>query len=385
MYYLDGYLTGFTAQVVGRTEDGFRIYLNRTAFYPSSGGQPNDLGSISGCDVVDVVDEESRIAHILASPFPSDSAVQALIDWSRRYDHMQQHTGQHLLSAVLSELFRYPTLSFHLGAHVSTIEIGATDLAESQIDEAEARANQVVREARQVTVSFEDAESVAGLRKPSERQGSLRIIEITGFDRSACGGTHVRSTAELGPIFIRKTEKLRGNVRLEFVCGNRALGRSKQDFRIAQTLAKLAATQIDALPEYFESLRTRLAGAEKALRKLELQLARYEGEEVYTSTAPSADGIRRIRLVVGRIDEAIRAKAEACISKGKAAVLISDSENTAVLLACSSDSGLNAGAILKLRLTETGGRGGGSQRIAQGSIADSSVLARVAEDAGFPK
>ncbi len=262
------------------TEDGCRVYLDRTAFYPSSGGQPNDLGTLGGRAVLDVIDEEERIAHVLASPL-AESAVEGCIDWPRRYDHMQQHTGQHLLSAAFVELFGLPTLSFHMGGEVSSIELGSKELTEAQIDSVEERVSQIVGEARRVNIQFEAADAARDLRKPSGRSGTLRIIEIEGFDRSACGGTHVRSTAELGPIQIRKTEKIRGHVRVEFVCGTRALRRAKQDFRILSELGREGAAAFERLPEQFASLRQRLAEAEKERHRLMLEMARREGEALY--------------------------------------------------------------------------------------------------------
>jgi alanyl-tRNA synthetase len=296
---------------------------------------------------------------------------------------MQQHTGQHLLSAVLVGLFGFRTLSFHMGSEVSTIEIGVKEIAEAQIEEAEQRANEIVREARRVRIHFEDAESVQGLRKSSQRSGTLRIIEIDGVDRSACGGTHVRSTAELGPIQIRRSEKIRSNTRLEFVCGARALRRSKQDFRILLALARQSAAPLDKLPEHFSSMRDRLAEAEKEKQRLLLEAARREGEALYDSAAASTDGLRRVRLADAPIDDALRAKAQAITGRGKAVVLAVAANPPGVLIACSADTGLNAGAILKQALLASGGRGGGSAVLAQGSLPDPEAAHALAKALGF--
>jgi alanyl-tRNA synthetase len=216
----------FDAQLAaGVSEDPCRIYLDRTAFYPTSGGQPHDLGTLGGQPVIEVIDEGERIVHVTAAPVLASGNISGEIDWSRRYDHMQQHTGQHLLSAVFAERFGFQTLSFHMGSEVSTIELATAELSESQIDEAERQANVIASESRPVHIRFEEAAAVDGLRKPSERSGTLRIIEIDGLDRSACGGTHVRSSSETAPLQIRKAEKIRGNVRIEFVCGLRAVKR----------------------------------------------------------------------------------------------------------------------------------------------------------------
>ncbi len=372
LYYTDCYLSVFDAFVVDRSSDGLRTYLDRTAFYPNSGGQPQDLGQLGGQQILEVIDEDHRIAHVSAAPLQADH-VHGEIDWTRRYDHMQQHTGQHALSAVLVQLFGFQTLSFHMGTDVSTIEIGVKELTGRQIDETEQRANAIVREARPVTIAFEEAAVTQGLRKPSGRSGRLRIIEIQGLDRSACGGTHLRSTAEIGLIQIRRVEKIRGNVRVEFVCGIRALRRAKQDFTIASELSRQAAVAIDQLPEHAASVRRRLSEAEKTCQKLTVDLARAEGEALYEKTPPHVDTLRRVLLRVPAIDEAVRAKAQAFTNRGKAVVLAIAAESSGVLVACSADSGFNAGAILKSALAQAGGRGGGSPTLAQGNSPDASV------------
>ena len=213
LYYSDSYLCNFRACVVDRSEDGHTVYLDHTAFYPSSGGQPHDVGSIAGVSVLNVVDEAERIAHQLASPVPG-GPVDCAIDWSRRFDHMQQHTGQHLLSAVFQEAFALKTVSFHLGAESATIDLEGGLVEPRTAQEAERRANQIVFEDRPVRVDFQHATEVLDLRKPSEREGTLRIVSIQDLDRSACGGTHVRSTGEIGPILIRKLDKVRQTTRV---------------------------------------------------------------------------------------------------------------------------------------------------------------------------
>src|ERR1700691_4797044 len=177
LYYEDSYLRQFTAQAVECAGDGSTVYLDRTAFYPTSGGQPFDLGSIGGIAVREVVDEGDRIAHVLASPRAA-GPVGGSVDWTRRFDHMQQHTGQHLLSAVFEELFHLKTVSFHLGAESATIDIESGLVEPRTILAAERLANQVVFENRPVAVEFQDAAVVQGLRKPSDRDGTLRIVSI---------------------------------------------------------------------------------------------------------------------------------------------------------------------------------------------------------------
>ena len=203
LYYTNSYLLDFEAAVTGRSADGRRVYLDQTAFYPTSGGQPFDTGELRGIRVVEVVDEGERIAHLLAAPLV-DQRVAGRIDWPRRFDHMQQHTGQHLLSAVIAELLKRTTLSVHFGKEAGTIDLEGRPPTTAEIARVELRANEVVTENRPVDVEFQEARAAEGLRKPSAREGSLRIVTIRDLDRSACGGTHVRATGEIGPILIRR-------------------------------------------------------------------------------------------------------------------------------------------------------------------------------------
>lgn len=380
LYYTDPYLAEFEAQTVEVSSDGRRVYLDRTAFYPTSGGQPHDLGWLGDQQVVDVIDEDDRIAHLTVGPLEV-GPITGKIHWPLRYDHMQQHTGQHLLSAVFNKLFGFPTLSFHMGAEVSTIELGTKELTDRQIDEAELCANDEARFARPVHIGFEEAERVEGLRKQSQRSGTLRIIEIEGIDKSACGGTHVRSLAETLPLQIRKLEKVRGNVRVEFVCGWRATQRAKQDYRVAQELAKLSAAAIDKLPEVFAALKQRLAGAEKERQRLAESLAQREGAELYRETTPAADGLRRAFWKVEGIDETVRGKALAYAAGGRSLVLVLSAKDA--LIACSSDAGINAGVILKQTLAEFGGKGGGSTTLAQGALSDAECGLALARELGM--
>ncbi len=382
LYYTDGYLTDFSANVVDAEDSGRRIYLDRTAFYPNSGGQCPDLGTISGIEILDIVDEDDRIAHVVADPI-TEAEVECRIDWNRRFDHMQQHTGQHLLSAVLIELFGYETVSFHMSDEVSNIELATSDWTEAHVEAAEKVANERVWEARPVNIRFEDASGELGLRKQSKRSGLLRIVEIEGLDRSACGGTHVRSTAEIGPIQIRRAERMRGNTRLEFVCGGRALERARKDLRILQELARNAGTSIDKLPEYMGATREQLASAEKTNERLSVELARRDGLALYAATVPGADGVRRAAVRVGAVDGSIRAQAQAFTGAGKGVFLAIGESPATVLIACSPDSGVNAGSILKQALSATGGRGGGTNVVAQGVLPNSAVAAELERMLGF--
>ena len=347
LYYQDSYLTRFQATALNA---GDRIYLDRTALYPTSGGQPHDLGTLNGVPILEVVDEEDRIAHLLAEPIAA-GPVTGAVDWPRRWDHMQQHTGQHLLSAVLSEHFGLATVSFHLGAESSTIDLATPAIAPEVLEQAEKLANAEIVANRPLQVTYEDAAQVQGLRKASERSGILRVVDITGLDRSACGGTHVRTTGELGSLLVGGTEKVRQVTRLTFVCGSRALRWTRQ---LRADLA--AATR-------------RAQELTSALKKLSADNAALQGTRLYHETAPAADGLRRYSRQ--GIDEQTRAEAMA-FAAGSRSLYLAISPD-ALILAVSADSGIDAAAAIKPLVS----RGGGGRTLAQGSPIDPAQAAKV--------
>jgi alanyl-tRNA synthetase len=378
LYYNDCYLREFRANVVETAEDGRRVYLDRTAFYPTSGGQPFDLGTLGGVKVTKVVDEDDRIAHLLDKPL-AEGEVEGRIDWPRRYDHMQQHTGQHVLSAVLVELFKIPTVSFHMSAGTSTIDIGAPSLDAAKLERVSQRCAEIVAEARPVSISFEDSSPELGLRKASQRTGTLRIVSIEGLDKSACGGTHVRSTAELGPILLRKSDKMRGNVRLEFVCGTRALRQARNDFLLLEQLSRTLSAPAEQAVEVASSLTEKNKLLEKNCQRLAAELAQREGRELYHSTTPDAAGIRRTTQR-GAADDGMRARAQGFVAEGRAVFLAVCDDPPSVLLAASADSGVHAGECVKAALAAAGGRGGGNQGLAQGSVPSPDALAQIVRE-----
>jgi alanyl-tRNA synthetase len=376
-------LREFRARVTGRSGDGRRIYLDRTAFYPTSGGQPHDTGAIARVPLVEVEDEGERIAHVMAAPLPENEGdeVDCRIDWERRFDHMQQHSGQHLLSAVFVERFGIATVSFHLGQESCTIDLDTAALEPARVLEAERRANQAVFENRPLAVSFEDAAETRDLRKPSAREGTLRIVSIDGLDRSACGGTHVARTGEIGPILLRKLEKIRNTVRVEFLCGGRAVRRAHADFDAISRVAQMVSGSLDEAPDLVAAQFEAARNADKLRRKLEADLGQYQGRELYSATAPDAAGVRRVLRRVpsggsGKMED-LRAIAQSFTAQAKAMFVAVLEDPPAVLLAVSADSGIDAGKVLKAALTQAGGRGGGNPRMAQGSLPSREALDQV--------
>ena len=377
LYYQDAYLAAFQATVLERADDGRRVYLDRTAFYPTSGGQPHDTGRLGGVEVVDVVDEGERIAHLVAAPVPAGT-IRGEVDWARRFDLMQQHTGQHLLSAVLEDLYGFHTVSVHFGQDASTLDLDTPAITPEQVAAAETRANLVVTENRPVSIGFEDAAEAAGLRKPSDRAGPLRIVTILELDRSACGGTHVRATGEIGPILIRKVERVRKAVRLEFLCGTRAVRRARADQELLARLAAQYSAAQDELPALVEAQRGELKDAVAGRREAEAQLDRYRAAELYAGAAPDAAGLRRIVVrEEGGIDR-LRGLAQAVAALPRAVFVGVAASPPGLLVAASEDSGRDAGAMLRGALAPAGGRGGGTPRLAQGTVG-AEALERVVE------
>lgn len=378
LYYLDSHLCNFEASVVERAEEGRRIYLDRTAFYPTSGGQLHDTGRLEGIEVADVIDEGERVAHVLVEPLASGPTVRGELNWPRRLDHMQQHTGQHLLSAVLADLWAYSTTSVHLGELTSTLDLDTPQLSSEQVAQAEERANEVIAENRPVTVAFEDAGSATGLRKPSSRSGDIRIVSIEGLDRSACGGTHVTATGAIGALLVRKVERVRKGVRLEFLCGLRAIGRSRLEFNVLSNLAAELSSSFEELPRVVANQRADVKALSASKRELEADLSRYRAQELYASAQPDPAGIRRatVRLADGGLDE-LRGLALAFAGFPRAVFIGAVDAPPSVLLSAAPDSGIDAASVLKETVSIAGGRGGGSSTMAQGVLPGKAQLEHV--------
>jgi alanyl-tRNA synthetase len=393
LYYDDSYLTDFEATVLERGEGG-RLYLDRSAFYPTSGGQQFDRGSLrgageggavsAGVDVLDVVDEGERVAHVLgeadAQRFAPGERVRGQVDWARRFDHMQQHSGQHLLSAVFQQVLGLPTSSVHFGIEASTLDLDVASLGAEQVALVEERANAIVFENRPLSVDTEDAATAEGLRKQSTRSGPLRIVSIAALDRSACGGTHVTRTGEIGPILLRKLERVRKGTRVEFVCGGRATRRARADYEALSKLGGLLSTSVDSV---VDSVALRLGELKRdaaALREARESLAGYRALELYAAAREKA-GAGAPALHVERRPEGSlqdeRGLAQAYVSNPHAVFIVALERPASILLATSEDTGLDAGATLKAALAAAGGRGGGSARLAQGTVQSEAALAEV--------
>jgi len=385
LYYTNARLDRFTAVVVDSTHDGRRIVLDRTAFYPTSGGQPHDLGTLGGIAVVDIIDEDERIVHCLADSIgvPVGSMVVGQIDTTRRFDHMQQHTGQHLLSGVLTDEFGWPTLSVHFGDDTNTVDVACDDFDPTVLAAIEHRANALVVQNRRVTISFEDGAEATELRKPSDREGELRIVTIDGIDRSACGGTHVDSTGEIGVILLRRAERTKGNTRIEFVCGHRAVSRARLDAELLTKAARTLSAAPHDLPGLVEQQLHRLTEGERERKRLSGELARYQAAAMWTARIPDSDGVRRIVVSTAGAVKESESLAQHLAALGGSAVLVINPAVGGMLMATAEDTGIDAGQRLRTAVQAVGGRGGGSPRLAQGAVPDPVQLSLVLQSLGF--
>jgi len=283
LYFEDAYLQEFTARIIGREirESLPVVILDRTAFYPESGGQPHDLGWLNEVRVIRVEEEDDLILHFLEKELGQDE-VQGRIDWRRRFEHMQQHTGQHILSQAFYELVKGETLSFHLGQEESTVEIGLPAIKDETLLKVEERANQIVFSDLEVKTYFLPEEKINSipLRKPPKKAGLIRVVEVAGFDYSACGGTHCRRTGEVGLIKVLKQEKIRGNLRFSFVCGWRALREFENRRRWLQDSARLFSAEESEVFACAQKNLAELKNLKKKQKKLEEKVSFYEAKEI---------------------------------------------------------------------------------------------------------
>jgi alanyl-tRNA synthetase len=378
----DPYLLEFEATVVARRERQGRpaVVLDRTAFYAESGGQPWDTGTLGGVAVQAVVEEGGEVLHVLDGPLPADR-VTGRVDAARRSDHRQQHHGQHLLSRAFVDTAGARTVSFHLGPESSSIDLDR-EVDETAVRAAERRTNEVVWEARPVTVrtvSRREAEAL-GVRPPEEAGDSVRLVDAEGFDRQPCGGTHPRNTAEVGAVVVTGQERYKGGTRVRFVCGHRVLTAFHQRLDVLQRLGARLSAPLDGLPEAAE--KTLAALAESQRRAEGLREMALEGE----ARRLLADVPQR-PAVVARTYEGwsaadLRTLAERLAAMAPCvALLASRAEKAHLVFAQSPGLPLDVPALLRQAVGALGGRGGGKGDLAQGGGEANEKLEPVLADA----
>jgi alanyl-tRNA synthetase len=385
LYYHDPFLYEFEGEVVdlvprGEINARHGVVLDRTAFYPTSGGQVHDTGWLEGggdrTRVAQVEElEDGRVVHYLEAERAPDKGtkLRGVIDDERRRDHMQQHSGQHVLSAAFVQLFAMPTVSFHMGAETCTIDLDTGTLSAAQVVEAERLTNQIVQENRPVAIRFVRKEDVPnlGLRKvPAVDKEELRLIDIENFDLTACGGTHVRGTGQIGAILLRKIERVRQGHRVEFVCGQRAVSVARRDYATLTETATLFSAHPWDVPQQVRKSIEEMKAVRKSNEQLLEELAEYEARKILAET-PAENGRKIVaRAFADRDAASIKVLAQKLTraEPGVVALLGAKSGQPTLVFAQSAGGAADLGSLLKQIVAVRGGRGGGNRDMAQGGV-----------------
>jgi alanyl-tRNA synthetase len=371
---------------VAAGEGLWAVYLDRTFFYPESGGQPDDRGTLGAREVVAVAESEKGVRHLVKGKLRAGDEVEGLIDRARRFDHMQQHSGQHLLSRVFLEGYKLTTVSFHLGEEICTIDLEGNAPHEERLDEAEARASEIVFRNMPITCRIAGAaeiETSTVLR--SRLPGGIdrvRIVEIEGFDSSACCGTHVRSTGEIGVVKILGLEKVKGNARVEFICGGRAAKDYAAKHKLLSAVAKQFTTEWREIPRLVGKLGDEGRELRKKNDELSRELAGFRAAGLSAATG-SAGGFDIVKRVFDEGDAgSLRETATKIREMGNKIVLFGLSgPSPALIFACSSGIPLNMGEIMKACAGIVGARGGGGKDFAQGGGGDGARVSEALDEA----
>lgn len=374
IYYEDAYCTRFTAQVAERLthEEQPAVRLSRSAFYPTSGGQPHDTGGLDETAVVDVqIGADGAVLHLLAEPLPEQTgSVSGVIDWPRRYAHMQQHSGQHLLSQTFYRRLGLETVSVHFGDVLNTVDLEGPSLSAALLADVETAANGMVWENRPIRAYWVDEEEreKVPLRRAPAVQGATRIVEIDKFDWSACGGTHVRRTGEIGLISLVRVEKHRGRSRVHFVCGGRALADAAERRGLLAETAGLLDSGVQDVPGLVSKQQEALRNAEREVKALREGLVGYQARELLAD-AETAGGVRLVAEAINDSEpESVQSLARALIAEPSVVALLGCAQRgkSTVVFARSDDFPLHVGDLLRDTLKQFGGGGGGRPDFAQG-------------------
>lgn len=348
------------------------IILDRTLFYPTSGGQPGDLGRIGDATVLEVLDEGDQILHVVDKPL-QPGPVKASLDWERRFDHMQQHTGQHLLSAIFLERNGLPTVSFHLGSELSTIDLRGSEPSTAVLEDVEHACNQIIFENRPITVRYGTAEELSqlGVRKQVDRTGTLRAIEIVGVDLQPCGGTHLKSTGQIGLLLIRRCSKIRQDWRVEFVCGQRSARAAHADFQLLRRVAE----RLNCAPADVFSTAGRIFSERETLHKtvqlITQRLAEAEASVVLQSVPGSPSGTRIISRIIQGVEPGYLAPFATQLTQAENTVaLLVHQDSGNIVFAQHPSAGMDMNGLLRQVLEKLGGKGGGTRDFARGRLND---------------
>ncbi|MDX9956037.1 MAG: DHHA1 domain-containing protein [Anaerolineae bacterium] len=375
LYYTDVTSKDFTARVElqQETPQGPAVCLDRTAFYPTSGGQQHDVGTINDIAVRDVwSDAEGRIWHLLEKPLDA-SSVRGSIDWEVRFDHMQQHSGQHLLSAAFMRLLKANTLSVHMGTAINTVDLDLPQLSWEEAFRVEEEVNRIIQENRRVAVHLvgEDALADFNLRREPQVHGVIRIVQVEGYDASPCGGTHTPFTGQIGLVKLTAIERYKGGVRVTFLCGMRALRDYRHKLQILQRLSLQLSAGSDDFADAVAKLQEEIRMLRRSQQQSQQMVAEIEAQQLWQAT-PVLNGARRIvKYWETRSFSEIQALARQLreLPLIVAFLMVAEGENLRLICTRSDDlEKVDAGACMRAATKELGGRGGGTPITAQGGV-----------------
>lgn len=370
IYHFDTYTKSFEAKVLELREynDRFAVLLDRTAFYPESGGQPSDSGTINGEEIYDVIELNNEILHIVAVP-PSTDVVSCTIDWNRRFDHMQQHTGQHIISACFYKLFNGNTSSFHISSDYSTIEIDIPSFDNEMARELEDMTNQIVFDNTSVSSSFVAPEDLSKLplRKLPKVSSNIRIVVVDGVDYSPCGGTHVRQTGEIGLIKLKRWEKLKSSYKFDFVCGMRALADYRAKNNTINELGSAMSVRDFEVYNSFKKLSEDFANTKKLYSQYRNSLLELEAEKLATGAVSTGNINIVAQVLEGKDLNDLKLIAQHITKNPSYVVVLAVVNNSVqIVLSCSDNVNVDMGKTLKGTISVIEGKGGGSPKLAQG-------------------
>ncbi|MBM7662645.1 alanyl-tRNA synthetase [Bacillus mesophilus] len=371
LFYQDAYLQSFQANIVRQDQDNngnWYVLLSQTAFYPTGGGQPFDTGTLNHARVINVEEIDGEIYHYIDRKI-EDLLVEGRVEWERRFDHMQQHAGQHILSAAFVELTGYETVSFHLGSELLTIDLNTTELTQQELEKVEFLANEIILENRTIQTKWVTKNEVAQypLRKQLSVTENIRLVIIPDFDYNGCGGTHPSSTGQVSSIKILDWERQKEKVRVYFVCGARVRKQLQQKHSVLKEVGKLVSSSEQLMVETVQKLLSRNGEQDKTISELREQLLLFEAQKVLQG---NLEGSIITHLFHNRSIQELQKLARhiiASTNEENIVLLVTENEDLVqMVFACGSDSSFNMNSLMKEVLPIIQGKGGGSPVLAQG-------------------
>lgn len=375
LYYQDAYIQNFSTKVLKEERDpegNFYVVLEKTAFYPTGGGQPHDTGTLNDANVINVEEVNGEIRHYLDKPVGiGQEEVKGRIDWQRRFDHMQQHAGQHILSAAFDNLFQYKTVGFHLGNEILTIDLETDTLLEMEAEEAEKLANQIILENRAIEAKWVTEEDLSQyhLRKETKVKEDIRLVIIPEYDYNGCGGTHPKTTGEVRAVKILDWEKQKKKIRVQFICGERVLTGFQHKQQVLLQLTKLLnSPEKDMNSAVLRLLQTQ-KDLEKSLEKAQEQLLAYEADSILAESMALHEERLVSRIFRGRTIQELQKLARLIAAKNEYSnvLFVSENEGKLQIVGARGPKGsLNMKLIIGDALKILNGKGGGNEAFAQG-------------------